>query len=119
MPERERRPLPQWAERERVGDLAWIGENLYEFWAVAWSGYEQSGRGVLVVDTTVSAAGGRHPFGYISQEQIRQLDAQGTIPMMEEYDPSWEMVIVLLKPRDRTSSYRVGVPGHRPNPTAR
>lgn len=29
--------------------------------------------------------------------------------MVTEYDPSWEMVTVLLKTHDRTSTYRVGV----------
>jgi hypothetical protein len=34
MPERERRPqIPNWAERERKEDLAWISENLQRFWA--------------------------------------------------------------------------------------
>jgi hypothetical protein len=111
MAKHERRPsLPTWAERERAGDLAWIGENLQEFWKAARSGYEASGRGALVVDTAVQPTGAGQPFGYVLQEQIRQLGAKDEIRMIATYDPSWELVIVLLKPEDRLSSYRVGVP---------
>ncbi|HEX9870552.1 MAG TPA: hypothetical protein VGC99_18555 [Candidatus Tectomicrobia bacterium] len=66
--------------------------------------------GALVVDTTVRPTGAGHPFGYVSQEQVRQFGSKDEIRMVTVYDPSWEMVIVLLKPRDRISSYRVGVP---------
>ena len=112
MPEHERkRAIPYWAERERTADLAWIAENLHGFWATARAAYGVEGRGALVVDTTVRPTGGGHPFGYVSQEQIRQFGGQDEIRMVATYDPSWEMVIVLIKPRDRISSHRVGVPG--------
>lgn len=115
MPERDRRkPLPTWAERERTEDLTWIGENLQGFWGAARSGYEASGRGALVVDTDVRPTGVCHPFGYVLQEQIRQLGAKDEIRMIAAYEPSWELVIILLKPRDRMSSYRVGIPGRQP-----
>jgi hypothetical protein len=54
MTERERRRFPAWAERERTGDLAWIKENLHVFWPVAQQGYEEHGRGAIVVDTTLA-----------------------------------------------------------------
>ena len=110
MPECERRPeVPRWAKRERTEDLAWIGENLQGFWEVARSGYESEGRGALVIDMVAMATGTGHQFGYVSQEQIRQFGGKDEIRMVAAYDPSWELVIVLLKPRDRISSYRVGV----------
>ena len=113
MPECERRPLPPWAERERTEDLAWIGENLQEFWTVAHSGFEAEGRGALVIDIVAMATGTGHQFGYVSQEQIRPFGGKDEIRMVAAYDPSWELVIVLLKPRNRISSYRVGIPGQR------
>jgi hypothetical protein len=119
MPERERRPIPRWAERERTEDLAWIGENLQEFWKVARSGFEAKGRGVLVIDMVAMVTGTGHQFGYVSEEQIRQFGGKDEIRMVAAYDPSWELVIVLLKPRDRISSYRVGVPEQRLRPDTR
>ena len=51
MTERKQR-VPDWAERERGGDLAWIRENLQVFWPLAQRGYQAVGRGAIVVDTT-------------------------------------------------------------------
>lgn len=120
MPERERRPeIPRWAERERIEDLAWIGENLQEFWKVARSGFEAEGRGALVIDVVALATGTGHQFGYVRQELIRQLGAKDEIRMVAAYDPSWELVIILLKLQDRMSSYRVGIPEQRANRTHR
>lgn len=114
MPERERRPeIPRWAERERTQDLAWIGENLQEFWRVAHSGFEAEGRGALVIDMVAMATGTGHYFGYVSEKQIRQLGATDEMRMLAAYDPSWEVIIILLKPKDRMSSYRIGIPEQR------
>jgi hypothetical protein len=53
--------------------------------------------------------GAGHPFGYFSQEQIEELGDEDTGRMVTEYDPEQEFVVVLLKPSDRASTYRVGV----------
>lgn len=119
MPERERRPIPAWAEREHREHMAWIAENLQDFWAVAKAGYEQEGRGALIVDTMVQPTGGGHPFGYITQEQIRRLGSQDEMRMVAAYDPAWGLVIILLKPRERMSSYRIGIPGQQSKPSTR
>lgn len=114
MAKHERRPsIPAWAERERGEDLVWIGENLQEFWNIARSGFEAEGRGALVIDVVALATGTGHQFGYVKQEQIRQLGAKDEIRMVGAYDPSWELVIILLKLQDRMSSYRVGIPGQQ------
>lgn len=114
MSEREhRRVIPHWGERERTGDLAWIGENLQGFWEAAQSGYEAEGRGALVVDTIATPVNAGHPFGYVAQAQIRQLGAKDEIRMLATYNPACEMIIILLKPKERMSSYRVGVPGQQ------
>ncbi len=114
MPEGERRPhIPAWAERERVGDLAWIAENLPEFWGAAQRGFEEFGRGAIAVDTTVQPDSDRgNPMYYFAQDQISLLDfvSEDEIRMVREYDPRWQFVAMLLKAQDRVSSYRVGVP---------
>lgn len=105
----ERRNIPSWAEQERGSDLAWIGENVHVFWPVAQQAYEEVGRGAIVVDTTVRPTGEGHPFGYFSQDMVQEHGNEDTIRMVAEYDPTWEMITVLLKTRDRTSTYRIGV----------
>ena len=109
MPERDRGCFPPWAERERSGDLDWIKENLCVFWSAAQQGYEESGRGAIVADTTQRAPEGGHPLCFFAQTMVEQSGDEDALRMVREYDPTWEMVTVLLKTRDRTSVYRVGV----------
>lgn len=107
MSERNRPKLPDWAEHERAGDLAWIGENLHLFWPAARQGHETYGRGAIVVDTTLRPTGKGHPFVYFPQETVEQTGDEDTQRMVGEYDPSGEFVAVLLKTEDRVSSYRL------------
>lgn len=109
MTERKRGPFPAWAERQRAGDLAWIGENLHVFWPAAQRGYEGFGRGAIAVDTTSRPTGEGHPFGYLPQEKVEETGDEDAQRMVREYDATWEMVTVLLKTQDRVSVYRVGV----------
>jgi len=114
MPEREARWIPSWAESERTSDVAWISENLHVFWPVAQQRYEEHGRGAIVVDTTRLPTGEGHPFGYFPQQMVEQTGDEDTQRMVREYDPSWEMVTVLLKTHDRISTYRAGVLPRKP-----
>lgn len=114
------RYIPQWAKKERIRDMAWIRDNLPGFWLAARTGYETAGRGALGVDTTqtfVHEGGVGHPFRYLDQTAVEQLKDEDMKRMVEEYDPSWEMVTILFKPDDRLSTYRIGVipPGAREN----
>ena len=109
MPEREERRFPEWAERERARDLVWIQENLFIFWPVAQQAFEEVGRGAIVVDTTIQLEGAGNPFGYFERGVIEQTADEDTLRMLAEYDPTWEMVTVLLKTHERTSTYRIGV----------
>ena len=110
MPERNRRSVPEWAKKERAGDLAWITENLNVFWPAAHQGYTNLGRGALVIDTTTQPAEeAGHPFGYFPQKAIEQQGDEDTRQLVSEYDPAGEFVTVLLKTHDRVSSYRVRV----------
>lgn len=110
------REIPHWAKRERVGDLAWLGENLHVFWPAAERGFRDSGRGALVVDATTLVShpkGKSNPFFYLPQAEIKKHDWADAIRMVSAYDPTWELVIVLLKSNDRESIYRIGVPSQR------
>ncbi len=106
----EKSHIPSWAERERGVDMAWIRENLFVFWPLARQTFEDVGRGAIVVDTTTRPTGEGHPFGYFSQELLEGYGNEDTQRMVREYDPTWELVTVLLKSRERISTYRIGVP---------
>jgi hypothetical protein len=98
----------EWAERERAGDLNWIMENVDVFWPAAQLGFEELGRGALVVDITrLPVEGGGHPFGYFPQQMFEQEGDQDTRRLVREYEPHAEFVTVLFKTRDRVSSYRL------------
>ena len=111
-PEIRRTIIPEWAQRERAQDLEWISENLHVFWPAAAQGFAAAGRGAIVSDATtlVTHEGGQsHPFFYLPQLEIEQQPWREVIRMVRSYDPSWELVTVLLK-RGRESAYRIGVP---------
>jgi hypothetical protein len=101
--------MPAWAKRERGSDLIWITENMHVFWPAAQKQYQQHGRGAVVVDTTSRPTGAGHPFTYYPQAQVNETEDEDAQRMVREYDPQSEMVIILLKPQDRVSVYRVGV----------
>ena len=111
----ETRDIPAWAQRERQADLDWINQNLEVFCTAAKFAHEDAGRGAIVIDTTITPVPGvGHPFAYFSQEFVEQHIDEETQRMVAEYDPEWELVLVLLKSANRTSTYRVGVPSERP-----
>ena len=43
--------IPEWAQRERQADFAWIQENLDLFWTTATASLEDAGRGAIVAST--------------------------------------------------------------------
>ena len=103
----ERRHIPDWAMKERQGDMEWIGENSHIFWPAATAAFAEQGRGAIVVDTTSRPTGQGHPFGYIPQAEIETRDDEDINRMVREYDPHQEFVVVMVKPHDHISTYRV------------
>lgn len=92
--------------------MAWIRENLHVFWPVVEEAYAELGRGAIVVDTTRQPEEeSGHPFGYFPREALEQYEDEDINRMLAEYDPSWEMVTVLLKEKERISMYRIGALG--------
>ena len=112
--------MPEWARRERLEDLAWIQENIPQFWEAAQQGYEIAGRGSIAVDTTMQPDPDKgNPMYYFALDEVLLLPfvTADEIRMVTQYDPTWEFVAMLLKQEgqeERVSSYRVGVPGQRP-----
>jgi len=129
----EKPSMPDWARRERQGDLGWIAKNFDAFWMAASVAFGDAKRSAIVVDTTSRPIlGAGHPFGYFPQERIEEQGDEDTGRIVAEYDPIREFVVVLLKRDDRASTYRVGVvppglqeavasegtPGHTGEPAA-
>ena len=105
----EHHNIPDWAHQERQADFTWIGENLGIFRAAAADAFAGTGPGAIVVDTTsLPVPGVGHPFGYFSQEQVNEYGDEDIKRMVAEYDPASELVLVLLKRGDCSSTYRVG-----------
>ncbi len=108
----EKSPVPDWAQRERAQDLAWIRENLDVFWPAAQQGFKTAGRGAIVVETVkgVKHEGGEgNPFIYVPTTIIQEEHWADVMRLVNEYDPTWEFVTVLLK-HQRESAYRIGIP---------
>jgi hypothetical protein len=102
--------IPDWAQQERQGDLFWFQKNRELLWTVASLAFDDLGRGAIVVDTTLQPIPGRgHPLAYFSQERIEAQNDEDTERMVSDYDPETEIVLLLLKPGDRSSTYRVQV----------
>jgi hypothetical protein len=100
-----------WAERERQGDLRWIGDNLHLFWPAASKAFVTAGRGAIVVDTTTQLAPGLgNPFAYFTLADLEQTGDEHTRRMAQAYNPQQELVLVLLKSSGRTSTYHVQLP---------
>jgi hypothetical protein len=116
---------PDWANRERREDLAWIRENADIFHLAAQIAYPEAGRGVIVVDTTIQPLpDGGHAFGYFDQAFVDEALDEDTQRMVQEYDPEEEVILVLLKEQERTSTYRfrtqpAGKPGGDAQPPHR
>ena len=100
-------PLPDWAQRERWADLAWIADNLPAFTSAASIAYEALGRGAVVVETTYLAQDGGHPAAYLTQDQIARYEDVDIDRLIAGYVPEEELVVVLLKAARHTSAYRV------------
>jgi hypothetical protein len=106
---------PDQAHQERQIDLDHIGEKLDQFRATAMSAFVASGRGAIFVDTTFEPSpGAGHPFAYLAQEQVDEIGHEDTKRLVTEYDPVQELVVVLLKPGDRISTYRVSLDPSEP-----
>ena len=100
----ERPSLEDQTMAERQRDLEWIEENRCLFWLVAITAFEEIGYGALMVDLISEPPGQGHPFSYYEEGEI-ELQDQDLQRYLQEYDPSREFIVVLLKPGGRTGVY--------------
>ena len=111
-PEHQQR-IPEWAQKERESDLAWIRDNLHVLWPIAVQQYADGGRGAIFIDTltkTAHATGSGNPMFYVTEDGIEMLEQHlDALRMVRTYDPASEFVSVLLRD-GRESTYRVSVP---------
>ena len=95
---------------------------MHVFLLAAQQGFRDAGRGALVIDTTTLVRrekGMSHPFVYLPEKALEEKESLAdALRMARAYDPSWEFVSVLLKPQERESTYRIGVPSQKPNSVA-
>ncbi len=110
----ETKQIPDWATQERQQDMAWIGENLNLFWQTASMGARLVGRGAIFVDVEARPMGSGNLFSYFTQTDIEQYEDEDINRLVAQYEPDTELVVVLLKPEQRTSSYRVRLQPHQP-----
>ena len=103
----EKNQIPEWAVRERQADLSWINENLDVFWQTAVTGAQFVGRGAIVVDVVSKPMGSGNYFTYITQADLERFEDADVNRLLEKYEPKEEMVMVLIKPEERTSSYQI------------
>ncbi len=99
--------IPDWAARERMQDVTWIGQNLDLFWQTAVQGAHLLGRGAIVVDVESRPLGSGNLFAYFAQADVAQYEDVNINRLVAGYEPETELVVVLLKPGARTSSYRL------------
>lgn len=105
----ERSPIPRWAEQDRKGDLLWIAENMHVFWPMVQAAFATAGIGALFVELTIRYGTG-HPVLYLPKEQVESYDYPDARRMVDQYNPDKEFVLVLLKEKQRVSTYRVQGP---------
>lgn len=103
----EQQKIPEWAAQEREKDLGWIQQNLEIFWQTASKGAVIVGRGAIVVDVASKPMSESNFFTYITQADIERFEDEESLRLIQQYVPETEFVIMLLKPKERTSSYQI------------
>jgi len=91
---------------------------MYVFEPAARAQLTIQGPGALVVDTTVQpdpTAG--HPIFYASKDFVDQTADDDTKRMVCAYEPTNEFVLVMLKPHERVSTYRIQFPSEQEPPS--
>lgn len=94
-----------------MDDLAWIEERLLIFRAIVLDHYLLCGPGALITDTTPQTHPEfSNPMWYLSLEELKTLDEPEVEALVRAYDPTRELVIVLLKQDNQQRAYRMLLP---------
>lgn len=100
--------LTDWTSKEYEADRTWIDENLPVLRNAALSEYDEIGPGAVFIDTREYDEGkNSHPFYYLSQANIEELENEETKQVISEYSPNQELVIVLIKTGERECVYKI------------
>jgi hypothetical protein len=101
------REIPDWAVLDREREQAWIRQNLDVFWHSATQGSQCAGRGAIFVDVAARPMGNRNLFTYFTADEVERYENEAIDRLVAEYNPDEEFIIVLLKPKQKVSSYRI------------
>ena len=102
--------LPEWAQRERWTDLAWLSDRLPLLHLLAGAAFDACGRGALLIDTTRQFPERGHPTVYLGQGALVAYADNDLERLVTDYTPPLELVVVLLKAEGRRSTYRMQAP---------
>jgi hypothetical protein len=95
----ERPGNPSAAERRHAQEQAWLEENVALLWPAAYTGYLETGRGTLIIDTTAQPLPEEPPFRYAAPPQPTEADDE-TLKLLAqyvaEYDPERQLVATFL-----------------------
>lgn len=96
------------SELQHAQEMAWLKDNFAAFWITAYGGYQEQGRGALIIDTRTTPLGEETPFYYITQDIIdAQPDdtSQRLASWLDEYTPEQQMVVVFVRPGEGDTRY--------------
>lgn len=106
--------FPDYEMRETLSDLSFIEDHLLAFRTVVYDHFLLYGSGAVIVDTNGNTSAPFRSAWYLPHDQLETLDEPIVKSMVNSYDPSSEIVIVLLKAEDRQRVYRVALPAEFP-----
>jgi hypothetical protein len=89
-------------------DKEWLAANLEMVGQIARDGFEVAGHGAVVVD--LQGEGNPEPTIYLPSVSMPGHD-EYTAGLVRDYSPDAEFVVVLIRPGEMESSYRVALPG--------
>lgn len=96
------------SELQHVQEIAWLKDNLAAFWTAAYEGYQERGRGALIIDTRTTPLGEETPFYYITQDIIdaQPNDASQLLASwLDDYEPGQQIVVVFVRPGQGDTRY--------------
>jgi hypothetical protein len=106
-PEHHDGEIPDWAQRERQLDMAWIRQNVLFLLPLAVAAFAAFGRGALAADVAAPATEEGLLLGYLTQDTIETAGNMAMKRIVRTYDPEREFVMVFLKVGNHASTYRV------------